>query len=422
MNYKRIKGFADLISPDVDKYAKMEEKAKEVFFKYGFQEIRTPILEPTELYLRSIGQETDIVQKEMYTFLDRRGRSLTLRPEATAGVVRAYIENRLFEKRKVMKLFSIGPMFRYERPQKGRYRQFHQINVECFGAKSYVADGEIILMLMEFLSSIGIKDVELRINSLGCENCRRLYLEKLKEFLKGISDDALCSDCIRRREKNPLRVFDCKNEKCQKELEQAPFICDFLCDNCKDHFEKLLNFLDKSSLSYKIDKKLVRGLDYYTKTIFEVVSQKIGAQSSIAGGGRYDYLVKMLGGPDTPAIGFACGMERLSLIMSEVEKKVTDVYILVLSEIGTFEAMNLAKVLRTHGLCVEVDAEGRSIKSSLREANRIGAKVSVFVGEDEVKEGRFTIKDMKLGKQYKLGFDETINLIKEVAYGRDKSN
>ncbi len=422
MKYKRIKGFADLISPDVDKYARMEEKAKEVFFKYGFQEIRTPILEPTELYLRSIGQETDIVQKEMYTFLDRGDRSLTLRPEATAGVVRAYIENRLFERKKVMKLFSIGPMFRYERPQKGRYRQFHQINVECFGAKSYVVDGEIILMLMEFLNSIGIEDVELRINSLGCENCKKGYLEKLREFLNGISEDALCADCKRRKEKNPLRVFDCKHDKCQEELNKAPFICDFLCDNCKSHFENLLNFLDKLSLSYKVDKKLVRGLDYYTKTIFEVVSQKIGAQSSIAGGGRYDYLVRMLGGPDTPAVGFACGMERLSLIMSEVEKKVTDVYILVFSEAGIFFAMDLAQVLRRYGFCVEVDAEGRSIKSSLREANRIGAKVSVLVGEDEVKESKFTVKDMKSGKQYRGNLNEIINLIKEVAYGGDKSN
>ncbi len=422
MGFRKVKGFFDLISPEVEKYRFMEDVAKGIFERYGFSEIRTPVVEFTELYTRSIGEETDIVQKEMYSFLDRKGRSLCLRPEATAGVVRAYIENRLFERRKVVKLFSIGPMFRYERPQKGRYRQFHQINVECFGAKSYVADAEMIIMLMEFLKEIGVSDVELQINSLGCSSCRKVYLQKLKEFLDKIDTSSLCEDCRKRKDRNPLRIFDCKKSKCQAIIENAPFVSDFLCDGCRTHFDLLLSTLENVSIPYKINKRLVRGLDYYTKTIFEVVSTKIGAQSAVAGGGRYDYLVSMLGGPDTPAIGFACGMERLAMLLSEVGKKGTDVYILVATDKGTKAALNMAAKLRNEGLCVETDFEGRSIKSSLREANRLDAKVCVIIGEDEVRENLICVKNMKTGVQERVEFDHAIKLIKEVCYGRDKSN
>ncbi len=422
MKVKRIKGFSDLLPLDVTKYSCMEKIAREIFFKYGFEEIRIPILEATELYTRSIGEGTDIVQKEMYTFLDRKGRSLSLRPEATAGIVRAYIENRLYEKRKTTKLFTFGPMFRYERPQKGRTRQFHQINVECFGARSYLADVEIIVMLINFLKELGLINLELHINSLGCNLCRKTYIDTLKDFLMQIPDDMLCNDCRKRKSLNPLRIFDCKKQGCQSIIQDAPHITDQLCSDCKKHFDSILETLDSVGLTYMVNKRLVRGLDYYTRTIFEVVSGEIGAQSAVAGGGRYDGLVKSLGGPDTPAIGFACGMERLALLMSDSRFNGVDAYIMILDECGIKAGIKFAEKLRERGFCVELDGEGRSVKSSLREANKLKAKVCVFIGEDEVSNNLFTVKNMDNGIQVRVCFEEAIKFIEEVNYDRDKSH
>jgi len=304
-----IKGFADLFPPESDAFTRMEAVSRDIFFRYGYRELRTPLLERTELFSRGIGTETDVVQKEMYTFPDRKGRSLTLRPEATAGVIRAFVESGRNEA--VSKFFTCGPMFRYERPQKGRMRQFHQINCECVGPSEPWADAEIIVMAMRFLLALGIEELTLHLNSLGCPACRPAYRNELSRWLSGLDPEALCEDCRRRMITNPLRVLDCKVPSCREHTEQAPKILDHNCPDCAEHFAVTRRLLDAQNIPYVIDHRLVRGLDYYTRTTFEVVSARIGAQGTVAGGGRYDGLVAQLGGPDLPGLGFACGMERL---------------------------------------------------------------------------------------------------------------
>ncbi len=310
-----IKGFADLFADESRLFAFLEQSARTVFFRYGFTELRTPLMEYTDLFCRSIGTETDVVQKEMYTFADSKGRSMSLRPEATAGVMRAYVENNIGAKEGVSKFFTTGPMFRHERPQKGRMRQFHQINCECIGPKEPEADAEMISMLMYFLAYIGIRNITLQLNSLGCPNCRPAYRDLLKSWLKSLDTDILCEDCKRRMETNPLRVLDCKNPQCQETTKNAPLMLDHACEECAKHFQVVKNCLNTQNIAYEINHRLVRGLDYYTRTAFEVVSNNIGAQGSIAGGGRYDGLVESIGGPSVAGIGFACGMERLALLL-----------------------------------------------------------------------------------------------------------
>ena len=298
-----IKGFADLFPPESDAFTRMEATARDIFFRYGYKELRTPVLERTELFSRGIGTETDVVQKEMYTFPDRKGRSLTLRPEATAGVIRAFVESGRNET--VSKLFTCGPMFRYERPQKGRMRQFHQINCECVGPAEPWADAELIVMAMRFLTALGIEGLSLHLNSLGCPECRPAYRNELSRWLSGLDPEALCEDCRRRMITNPLRVLDCKVPSCKEHTEQAPRILDHNCPACAEHFAVTRRLLDEQGIPYVIDHRLVRGLDYYTRTTFEVISSRIGAQGTVAGGGRYDGLVAQLGGPNLPGLGFA---------------------------------------------------------------------------------------------------------------------
>ena len=403
----KIKGFSDLFPPQSSVFVFMEEKARQVFKRYGCKEIRIPVLERTELFARTIGDETDIVQKEMYTFLDRKGRSLTLRPEATAGVLRAYIESQLHSRERVSKLFTFGPMFRYERPQKGRTRQFHQINVEVLGTQAPQADAELLIMLWAYLESLGLSgSLVLEINSLGCPVCRPGFHQKLVDFLQALDQDKLCDDCRRRSRVNPLRVLDCKVPTCKSLVQNAPRICDHLCPDCKKHFEAVLSVLEEAGLSYRLNPFLVRGLDYYQRTTFEIVSSAIGAQTAVAGGGRYDGLCKALGGPDVPGLGFACGMERLALLLTDIKEQRMDFYLAVLHEQALNKALLLAQRLRKAGYSGEVSFEVKSVKSQLRLANKLNVKTCLLLGVDEIERGEIVVKDMQTGVQQAVSQDD----------------
>lgn len=399
----RIKGFADLFPPESYAFTRMEACGRDIFSRYGFAELRTPLLEFTGLFQRSIGAETDVVQKEMYTFQDRKGRSVTLRPEATAGVMRACIEAGLADGRGgPHRFFTMGPMFRYERPQKGRMRQFHQINCECLGTESPFADAELIAMLWRFLSALGIADLTLKLNSLGCAKCRPAYMEALREYLAGVDETALCEDCRRRRESNPLRVLDCKHESCRRVTEAAPRLIDHNCPDCRAHFDTVLELLAKESITPEIDHRLVRGLDYYCRTTFEVVSGNIGAQTAVAGGGRYDGLTAQLGGPDAPGVGFACGMERLALLLPPLDTPAPDFFIVAPDEAGRVQGFALAGSLRRLGLSGELDYAGGSFKSLMRRAAKSGARYCCIIGPDEAAADLVTLRCMAGGEQESL--------------------
>ena len=399
MSIARIKGFADMFPPDSDQFTRIENTARGVFGRYGFVELRTPLLEFTELFCRSIGEETDVVQKEMYTFPDRKGRSLTLRPEATAGVMRAYIESGLANREPVSRLFTTGPMFRYERPQKGRMRQFHQINCECLGSHSPMADAELVSMLLRFLSDLGLTDLTLKINSLGCSECRPKFKAALLEYLNGVNRAALCPDCARRVETNPLRVLDCKQPGCRAITDNAPKLIDYNCPECRAHFDTVLQLLDGQGLAYELDHRLVRGLDYYCRTTFEVVSGSIGAQAAVAGGGRYDGLVKSLGGPDVPGVGFACGMERLALMMGEGKAAASDFYLVAMDAQSRTQGWLLAQKLRNAGLTGEMNFSEGGFKSLMRQAGKSGAKHCLIIGPDETAQGSVVVKNLESGEQ-----------------------
>ena len=381
-NVTAIKGFADLFSPDSDAFTHMEAVARETFSRYGFTELRTPILERTELFCRGIGTETDVVQKEMYTFPDRKGRSLTLRPEATAGVMRAYIESGRSGDA-VTKLFTIGPMFRYERPQKGRMRQFHQINCECLGPSEPYADAELVTMA---------------------------YRETLRKWLSELDESALCEDCRRRMVTNPLRVLDCKVPSCREHTAEAPKILDHNCPDCAAHFETVRRLLDAEKVPYVINHRLVRGLDYYTRTTFEIVSDQIGAQGTVAGGGRYDGLVEQLGGPNVSGLGFACGMERLALLLPQPEAGADrpDFFTVVLTDVARDAAYALTQALRDAGFRGEMGFSSRSIKSAMRQAGKSGARFCLLIGEDELAAQTVMLKNMDSGEQSSVAFADVV--------------
>lgn len=405
VDFKRGKGFADMFEPASTTFSFLEDAAGRVFSAYGYGELRTPIMERTALFARGIGEETDVVQKEMYTFPDKKGRSMTLRPEATAGVLRAYIEAGCHAQEAVSKFFTYGPMFRYERPQKGRMRQFHQLNCECIGASEPAADAEIILMVMAFMREIGVTDVALHLNSLGCRECRPEYNRVLREFLAGLDAGKLCEDCRRRMAVNPLRVLDCKVPDCREMSANAPRIADHNCPACQGHFDFVLRAVKGAGLAYEINPRLVRGLDYYNRTTFEVVSGRIGAQSAIVGGGRYDGLVMQLGGPDVPGIGFACGMERLALLIGEKRSAPPDFYLAVLDEAGLDAAVVIAQKLRDAGKRGEMSFAVKSLKSQLRQAARRGARQCLLLGADELAANTVTVKDMETGSQETVSLD-----------------
>lgn len=401
---QKPKGTKDVLPEESFKWKYVENIAEETFENYGFREIRVPTFEYTELFERGVGDTTDVVQKEMYTFEDKGGRSITLRPEGTAGAIRAYIENGLSSKPSPFKVWYRMPMFRYENVQKGRYREFNQIGCEVVGSASYLADVETINMAYNFLKNIGISDVTLNINSIGCPKCRAKYQEALKEFI-GKNLEQYCDVCKSRFDKNPMRILDCKEKKCKELNQGAPVILDYLCEECKEHFENVKTLLKSLGVEYKIDSGIVRGLDYYTKTVFEFISEKDGL--TVLAGGRYDGLVKELGGTDTPAVGFAAGEERLlSLISEDDELKDfnTDLYIVAMGEKETIKALILAEKLREY-IAVETDICQRSFNAQLKYANKIGVDNLLVIGEDELKTNIAKIKNMETGKEYNVELD-----------------
>lgn len=394
---KVLKGTKDILPQEVEQWHKLEKNALDIFTRYGYKEIRTPIFEMTELFARGVGDTTDIVNKEMYTF-EKSDRSLTLRPENTAGVVRSFIENGMARLSAPVKLWYKGPMFRYERPQAGRQRQFHQVGVEMFGIKEPTADAEVILLAVSYLKSLGLNDLEVEINSLGCPTCREEYKKKIKEVLKPEFDN-LCEDCQNRYEKNPLRLLDCKVDSC-KEIFAKPEIqkviqSDFICEECAQHYKDLKKYLDELNVNYVENKLLVRGLDYYNRTVFEIKSNNLGSQNAVCGGGRYDSLVRNLGGEDTPAVGWAMGMERLNSLLPEVEPQKLDAYIV--SNTPT-EAFKLAQELREQGFNVEFDLANKKFTKQLEKASKC-ANFALILGEDEIKAGKVSVKNLSTSEQ-----------------------
>jgi histidyl-tRNA synthetase len=392
---KAIRGMRDILPPETARWQWVESVAREVFDLYGYREIRLPLLERTELFARSIGEETDIVAKEMYTFSDRKGDSLTLRPEATASVLRAVMENRLEKEAGVRKLYTMGPMFRYERPQKGRFRQFYQINCEAFGVEAPELDVEVILLLLHLLKRLLLGEMRLLINSLGCPDCQVKFKAALGLFL--ISREGLCEDCQRRRTTNPLRVLDCKSLHCQEILQTAPVIKDYLCPDCAAHFSRVQELLDRFHVTYEVRPKLVRGLDYYTRTAFEVVALGLGAQDAVAGGGRYNGLSRELGGPDLPAIGFAIGEDRLLEVlpqdMGTDHKK--RIFVAAMGEPARDRAFVLVQEMRLKNLAGEMDFEGRSLKAQMSLADRLNASYVIILGERELETGAAQVRPMR---------------------------
>jgi histidyl-tRNA synthetase len=414
--FRAVKGVQDVLPPDVFLWQHIEGIAQEIFRAYGFNEVRIPILEHTEVFTRSIGQATDIVDKEMYTFEDKGGRSLSMRPEGTASIVRAYVQNGMQTMPSPQRLYYIGPMFRYERPQKGRLRQFHQLGAEAFGVKEPKLDAEIIAMLMEILSRIGLTGLVCEINSLGCKKCRPAYREALVEFFRP-KLGSLCTDCNTRHEKNPLRILDCKAPGCIKERKGAPSVLDHLCGECKDHFESLQMILNDLHVSFTINPEMVRGLDYYTSTAFEVTSTDLGAQNAVAAGGRYDNLVKEFGGPDTPAIGFAMGIERLVALLSDkgvkVDAPALDAFIATTGEDAARQSIVIANSLRQKGFRAEFAYGNPSLKNQMRKADKLGARIVLIIGEEELSEGVISFKRLADGSAGKVPAQEAYKLLLE---------
>ena len=402
-----IKGFQDVLPPSSAQWARLEGAAAEVFGCYGYREVRLPVLERTELFARGIGADTDIVEKEMFTFADRKGRSLTLRPEGTAGAVRAYLEAGL-GKGEAVKWWYRGPMFRYERPQKGRYRQFHQIGAEAIGYAGPGTDAELIAMLAHWLQKLGVQGVKLEINSLGCPSCRPAYREALVQFLTG-KKDKLCPDCQRRLEQNPLRVLDCKVAECQATVRDAPVTSDYLDEECKAHFTGVKADLALVGVEYVLNPRIVRGLDYYTRTVFEYLAvDGLGSQNAVAAGGRYDGLVAEFGGPPTPAIGFAIGVERVALLLEDRDQAAPRFFIVAIGEPGRAEGVKLLATLRDRGILAEMllDGPGRGLKSQMKAAARSGATQVIIIGDDELAKGIYNIKDLASGEQKTVGQSE----------------
>ncbi len=401
VKYNAPKGTHDILPPDADLWQETETTAKEIFSAYCYNEIRMPVIEHTEVFIRSIGENTDIVEKEMYTFTDKAGRSITLRPEGTASAVRCYIEHNLYNLPSPQKFFYTGPMFRYERPQKGRFRQFHQIGVEAFGEAQPMLDAEIIAMLSNFLKKIKLDSLNFELNSIGCEKCRPTYKTALISFFKQ-KKSSFCPDCQRRFTANPLRILDCKVSRCIELRQGSPIIPDYLCNDCESHFNELKDSLKSLGISFIVNPELVRGLDYYTKTTFEATSAHLGAQKAVAAGGRYDRLVEEFGGPPTPAIGFGIGMERLITLLKEKNNLSIPVPAFFVATIGRdakIEGIRIAENLREKGHRVEMHYGSASLKSQLRRADRIGALYALIIGEDELKAGKIKWKDLNNKRQ-----------------------
>ena len=417
MTIQAVRGTRDILPDEVGSWHAIEAAARELFARYGYREIRTPVFEETELFARGIGAETDIVSKEMYTFADRDGGSLTLRPEATAGVVRAVIEHNLASSDPALKLYALGPMFRRERPQKGRYRQFHQVDVEAFGFASPTIDAEVIELALAYLDACGVTRHELVLNSVGDRTCRPAYVQALKQALRDKAA-SMCGDCQRRAETNPLRVLDCKVPQDQAVIDTLPKITDHLCGECRDHFAEVCRQLGLLGIPYRLSHRLVRGLDYYVRTTFEVTSDQLGSQSSVLGGGRYDGLVKDLGGPDVAGIGFAVGMERLTLLLPpRAGRGRCDVFLMPLADGALDPALRLQRALRDAGVRALLDPEGRSFMSRMKQADKLGARLVAILGADELARGSWTVRDMARSEQQQVENDRILDYLKEKANG-----
>lgn len=410
---KAIKGTKDVLPKDVHKNQYIEATALDIASKFGYKEIRTPVFEHTELFQRGVGDTTDVVQKEMYTFDDKGGRSITLRPEGTAGAVRSYLENGLCNEALPQKVCYLISCYRYEKPQAGRLREFHQFGVECFGSASPLADAEIIALAKSLFDTLGVKDLSLEINSIGCPTCRAEYHKALKEYFSSRKDE-LCNTCKSRLDRNPMRILDCKSPICHEIAEGAPVVIDYLCDECKEHFENVQKYLKAQNIEYTINPQIVRGLDYYTKTVFEFVSNSIGAQGTVCGGGRYDGLVEELGGQHTPSLGFAMGIERLMLLMEAQgcefpEAKKPDLFIVALGEKATLKAVEIAKDMREEGFSALLDLNQRSVRAQMKYADKLGAKFNVVIGDNEVEAKTAKLKNMQTGEETEINLDTFVN-------------
>lgn len=411
------KGTNDILPGEIEKWHFIENVIRQICGEYGYTEFRTPVFEHTELFLRGVGDTTDVVEKEMYTFLDKGKRSISLRPEQTACVVRAYVEHKLYALPQPVKAYYIGPMFRYANVQAGRYRQFHQFGVEVLGSIDPAVDAEVISMAMDFYERLGLKDLELRINSVGCPDCRPVHRQRLHDFLSP-NADKLCNLCQSRFDRNPMRILDCKEERCQQLSSCAPTTSDCLCEGCADHFAMVRKYLDDIGLKYIVDNRLVRGLDYYTNTAFEIMANDIGAQSSIGGGGRYDGLIEEIGGPSTPGIGFALGIERIVATMERqgLEFPVLhqfDVFVATLGEKAKQEAFKLLYSLRRAGLTADMDVMGRSLKAQMKHANRFNTRFTLILGEQELEKGVLVVRDMSIGEQQEVPVRELLKYLLE---------
>ncbi len=410
---KAIKGTKDVLPKDVHKNQYIEATALDIASKFGYKEIRTPVFEHTELFQRGVGDTTDVVQKEMYTFDDKGGRSITLRPEGTAGAVRSFLENGLCNEALPQKVCYLISCYRYEKPQAGRLREFHQFGVECFGTASPLADAEIIALAKSIFDTLGVRDLSLEINSIGCPKCRAEYHKALKEYFASRKDE-LCDTCKGRLDRNPMRILDCKSPICHEIAQGAPVVIDYLCDECKEHFEKVQKYLDAQNIEYKINPQIVRGLDYYTKTVFEFVSNSIGAQGTVCGGGRYDGLVEELGGQHTASLGFAMGLERLMLLMEaqgcefpQAEKP--DLFIVALGEKATLKALEIAKDMREEGFSALLDLNQRSVRAQMKYADKLGAKFNVVIGDNEVENKIAKLKNMQTGEETEINLDTFVS-------------
>ena len=415
---KAPRGTKDITPKDVYKWHYVEKKFREICALYGYEEIRTPIFEHTEVFARSVGDTTDVVQKEMYSFTDRGDRQLSLKPEGTAGVIRSFIENKMYADTQPTKLYYITPCFRYERPQAGRQRQFHQFGIEVLGSDGPSVDAEVISLAVQFFNEMGLNNLSVNINSVGCPTCREEYNRKLKEYLDK-KVDVLCETCLERKDKNPMRVIDCKNPHCKENLQDIPFMIDHLCEDCKDHFDKLQTYLKEMDINYVVDKTIVRGLDYYKKTAFEIISNDIGSQSTVCGGGRYDGLVEMLGGPKgISGIGFALGAERLLLTLEnnniEIENpKSTDIYIATIGDAAKTKSFKLIKDLRSNHISADNDHLDKSLKAQFKYSDKLNAKYTVVIGDDELANDTATLKNMKTSEQTTIKLSELVDELKK---------
>lgn len=408
---KKIKGTEDVLPKDSYRWQFVEDVMRKESASYGFKEIRTPVFEHTELFARGVGQTTDVVQKEMYTFDTKGGESVTLRPEGTAGAARAVLEHGLVNDSLPIKASYFVSCYRYEKPQAGRLREFHQFGLECYGTQSPAADAELICAAQSIFDRLGIKQLRLEINSIGCPACRAEYHKALKEYFYGYKDE-LCETCNSRLEKNPMRILDCKSPVCSKIAQGAPKITDYLCDECKEHFASVQKYLDAAGVEYTVNPTIVRGLDYYTKTVFEFVTDFIGAQGTVCGGGRYDGLIEELGGKHLPSLGFAMGIERLLMLMDKQgieipEPSTCDIYVAVMGEKASLKSFEIIKAVRSCGLIAETDVVGRGLRAQMKYADKIGAKFSMVLGDNEIEQGKAVIKNMSSGEQTEIVLDDT---------------